>query len=111
MGQLINISICLSDLPKESITTFEKNGKKYINLVVDEKKEPGQYGKTHSVYVSQSKEEREAKTAKVYVGHGKAVNFNANTQSSTNTSGTTKAPQNASNEAEFASGDGDGLPF
>ena len=106
MGQLINISICLSDLPKESITTFEKNGKKYINLVVDEKREPDQYGKTHSVYVSQTKEEREAKTPKAYVGHGKAVNFNANGQSGTSMPNVGKVAENASNEVYD-----DSLPF
>ena len=38
----------------------EKNGKHYINLVVDTKKETDQYGNTHTVYVSQSKEQRAA---------------------------------------------------
>jgi len=112
MGQLINISICLSDLPKESITIYEKNGKKYISLVVDEKKEPDQYGKTHSVYVSQSKEERDAKTAKAYVGHGKAFNFNANSQSGTSTHQTGKVAENGLKQPiGFESDPNDDLPF
>lgn len=44
------VSICLSDLPKEYITTA-KNGKKYINLNINKKKEADQYGKDISVSV------------------------------------------------------------
>lgn len=72
---MINVSICLSDLPKDRITKSEKNGKKYINLVVDQRKEPDNYGNTHTCYVGQSKEEREAKTPKVYCGNGKEIVF------------------------------------
>ena len=77
---MINISICLTDLPKEKITTSEKNGKKYINLVVDALKEKDQYGKTHTIYLSQSKEEREAKEKKVYVGSGREYIFEAKSE-------------------------------
>ena len=77
---MINISICLTDLPKEKITTSEKNGKKYINLVVDALKEKDQYGKTHTIYLSQSKEEREAKEKKVYVGSGREYVFEAKSE-------------------------------
>lgn len=41
-------SICLSDIPKELITTG-KNGKKYLNIVVNERREKGQYGHTHYI--------------------------------------------------------------
>jgi len=74
------ISICLSDIPKERITTAS-NGKKYINLVVDKKRETDRYGNTHTVYISQSKEEREAKKDKIYVGNGKEYIFNNQQQS------------------------------
>jgi superfamily II DNA or RNA helicase len=46
----VRISLCLNDLPKEHITTAN-NGKKYISLNVDAKREPDQYGNTHSVSV------------------------------------------------------------
>ena len=72
---MINVSICVSDIPKEQIKTGT-NGKKYLNIVVDERKSPDNYGNTHSVTISQSKEEREAKTPKVYVGNGKEFLFN-----------------------------------
>ena len=53
---LINFSVCLSDLPKEHI--FEYNDKKYIKLKVVEKKEPDRYGKTHYVEVDTWKPEQ-----------------------------------------------------
>lgn len=47
---LINFSVCLTDLPKEHI--FEHNGKKYIKLTIAEKQNaPDKYGKTHYVIV------------------------------------------------------------
>jgi hypothetical protein len=67
---LINISICLSDLPKDKIKKAG-NGKKYINLCVSSLREAGKYGDTHTVFVSQTKEEREAKTPVTFVGSGK----------------------------------------
>lgn len=76
---IINISICLTDIPKEKIQTA-KNGKKYLNLVVSEKKEIDQYGKTHTVYLQQSKEEREAKADKQYLGNGEIKVFNNGNQ-------------------------------
>lgn len=67
---LINISICLSDIPKDKIKQAD-NGKKYLNLVVAARKETSQYGETHTVFISQDKEEREVKKNKVYIGGGK----------------------------------------
>ena len=80
---MIVLNICLSDLPKELIHVG-KNGKKYINLVCDERKEVGQYGDTHSISLSQSKEEREAKTPKLYVGGGKEFIFENKRQPQSN---------------------------
>ena len=45
----IGISICLTDLPPEYM--FEYGDKKYIKLIVNEKREVDQYGKTHYVQV------------------------------------------------------------
>jgi len=63
-GKLIEITINLSDLPKEHI--FEYEGKKYIKLKVQKKKEADKFGKTHSVEVNTwkpdaKKEEPESK--------------------------------------------------
>jgi len=72
---MINISICLTDIPKEKITVSEKNGKKYLSIIVDERKEADKFGNTHTVYCSQSKDERESKQAKSYIGNGKKIVF------------------------------------
>lgn len=71
---MITVSICLSDIPKDRIVEA-KNGKKYVNLVLDERREVGQYGETHMLYVSQTKEERQNKDKKVFVGSGKEYKF------------------------------------
>jgi hypothetical protein len=66
-------SIDLNKIPQECIT--EKDGKRWVNIVVDTRKEADQYGNTHVVYMSQSKEDRAAKKAKNYVGNGKEFKF------------------------------------
>jgi len=73
---MIVIDICLSDIPAEARIKSEKNGKVYAKFVVDERKEKDKFDNTHSVAVNQSKEQREAKEAKVYVGSGKEYLFN-----------------------------------
>ena len=45
----INISVCISDLPKEHITEY--NSKKYIKLSVVKRKTEGDKGQTHFVKV------------------------------------------------------------
>lgn len=70
MSDLINVGICLSDIPQIAIKAAN-NGKKYLNICVAERRTPDNFGNTHSVYISQSKEEREQKLDKVYIGQGK----------------------------------------
>ena len=55
---LINVSICVSDIPKEKIVTA-KNKKKYLNITVARMKEVDQYGKTHTVYIDEYKPKTE----------------------------------------------------
>lgn len=74
MGSLFTVSVCLSDIPKESITTG-KNGKKYVNLTLTKKKKPDDWGRTHTVEIGQSKEERLAKKEKVYCGAAREYVF------------------------------------
>lgn len=76
MAQLISISIDLTKVSKSSIKEVKKsNGEiaKYLNLSVSVNDEPDQYGNDCSVSISQSKEERESKTNKTFVGNGKIV--------------------------------------
>lgn len=73
MSEFINCSICVSDIPRDRIKMAE-NGKKYISICVSERKEVDSYGNTHTIFMAQSKEEREAKAGKNYIGSGKAYN-------------------------------------
>ena len=80
MSTLYNGSICLSDIPKDKITTSEKNGKKYLNFNLWVNDEKDQYGNIGSINVSQTKDERLAKVPKVYFGNIKPVERNATPQ-------------------------------
>lgn len=71
MADFITGSICVSDIPKSAIKKAN-NGKLYISIVVAERKEVGSYGETHTIFMSQTKEERDAKMAKCYIGSGQA---------------------------------------
>lgn len=95
------ISICLSDIPKDLIKTAD-NQKKYISLVVDKRREPDKFGNTHTVYISQTKEEREARKEKIYVGNGKEYLFNNQNQ-------TASQPQQY--QSTSSSDNDDDLPF
>ena len=95
---MIIIDICLSDIPAEARKKSEKNGKVYAKFVVDERKEKDKFDNTHTVYVNQTKEEREAKKEKQYVGSGKEYIFG----STSKTANVVQLPDED---------DGDGLPF
>lgn len=71
MAEFITGSICVSDIPKSAIKKAN-NGKLYINIVIAERKEVGKFGETHAIFMSQTKEEREAKADKCYIGSGQA---------------------------------------
>lgn len=76
MSDLILGSICLSNIPKDEHIKLGKDGKKYLNICIAERREPDKHGNTHTIYVSQTKEEREAKTDKKYIGSGKLYDPN-----------------------------------
>ena len=75
MASIYSASIDLSLIDKSKIT--EKNGKKYYNIQITLKDEADQYGQILSITENQSKEERESKVAKKYLGNGKLV-FDSN---------------------------------
>jgi hypothetical protein len=68
MAAINSISIDLTKLNKEKI-----KDNRWLNLTVTINDETNQYGQNVSVFHSQSKEEREAKEKKEYVGNGKCV--------------------------------------
>lgn len=72
---MVNISIDLTKIDKSRIVEG-KNGQKYYNITVDQRKEADKFGNTHTVYQTPTKEEREAKKDKVYIGSGKEFIFN-----------------------------------
>ena len=57
-------------LNKEKLTFNEKG---WANITVSISDDTNQYGQNAAAAVSQTKEQREAKEAKVYVGNGKVV--------------------------------------
>ncbi len=50
-------SLCLTDIPKRLIKEG-KDGKKYLNINIVERKEVGKYGETHFIAASCKKEEQ-----------------------------------------------------
>jgi hypothetical protein len=71
MSSLINVSINLQDLPKEKFVQGKKGV--YYNFTLSVNDETNQFGQNVSVYDNQTKEEREAKKDKFYIGNGKVV--------------------------------------
>tara|TARA_R100000664_G_scaffold34214_2_gene55126 strand:- start:2104 stop:2382 length:279 start_codon:yes stop_codon:yes gene_type:complete len=76
MSSIINLSINLDKIDKSKIVAGKKG--KYLNLTVGGNRDgEDQYGNTHYVFQSQSKEEREAKSEKNYLGNGKEFVFDS----------------------------------
>jgi hypothetical protein len=68
---IINASIDVTKIEKAKL----KNGK-YLNLTAFVNDELDQYGNNVAIIVSQSKEERQVKTPRVYLGNGKTNTIN-----------------------------------
>ena len=71
MSALINVSINLDKLPKQKIVKGKACN--YYNFTLSVNDDTNQYGQNVSVFDSQTKEEREAKKAKDYLGNGQVV--------------------------------------
>lgn len=71
---MIKISIDLNKINKAKIKPHA-NGAKYYDIIVDTRQTPDNFGNTHTVYEGMSKEEREAKIPKNYIGNGKEYIF------------------------------------
>lgn len=70
MSALVNFSLDLSKLPKDKIIKGKKG--QYINITASVNNET-KFGNNVSFFVSQSKEERDNKESKTYVGNGKVI--------------------------------------
>lgn len=71
MASIIETSINLNEIPKHKIVDGKKG--KYLPITITINNEPDQFGNQGPVVVKQSKEERDAKAAKVYLGNVKVV--------------------------------------
>jgi len=72
MGALINLSLRVDKLPKEKFVQG-KDGAVYYNFTIGVNDESNPYGQNVTATDSQTKEEREAKKAKNYLGNGTVV--------------------------------------
>lgn len=71
MASIIKTSINLNAIPKDKIINGKKG--KYLPVTITINDEVDQFGNNGPVIVEQSKEEREAKSPKTYLGNVKVV--------------------------------------
>ena len=71
MASIIKTSINLNAIPKDKIFTGKKG--KYLPITITLNDELDQFGNQGPVVVEQTKEERDAKAAKTYLGNVKVV--------------------------------------
>ena len=71
MASIIKASINLSEIPKDKIYVGKKG--KYLPITITINDEVDQFGNQGPVVVEQTKEERDAKAAKTYLGNVKVV--------------------------------------
>lgn len=92
MAQLLSISIDVTKIKKERLYKGEKGT--YLKLTVSVNDEADQFGNTVSAYEEQTKEERDAKAQKNYLGNGKVFwsNENKATAAASPTPANTHAP-------------------
>jgi hypothetical protein len=106
MAGIIKTSINLSAIPKDKIIEGKKG--KYLPITITINDEVDQFGNQGPVIVSQTKEEREAKTEKTYLGNAQVVWTNGEFPSPPPWNGQT--PQAASTQAQSIAQEDD-LPF
>ena len=71
MASIIKTSINLNEIPKDKIYVGKKS--KYLPITITLNDELDQFGNQGPVVVEQTKEERDAKAAKTYLGNVKVV--------------------------------------
>ena len=76
MASIIATSIDLTKIPKEKVINGKKG--KYLPITITINDELDNFGNNGPVTVQQSKEEREAKSEKIYLGNVKVVWTNGN---------------------------------
>ena len=71
MASIIKTSINLNNIPKDKIYNGKKG--KYLPITITLNDEPDQFGNQGPVVVEQTKDERDAKAEKTYLGNVKVV--------------------------------------
>jgi hypothetical protein len=65
---MINAKINVLKIPKDKLFAGEKGT--YLDCKIVKRKEPDQFGNTHTIYIQKSKDDE-----KIYIGDGKEVSF------------------------------------
>ena len=71
MSKLLSVSIDVSKINKSELISGEKGT--YLNLTVSINDTPDKFGNTVSAWQSQTKEQREAKENRNFLGNGKVL--------------------------------------
>jgi len=101
MASIIKTSINLNEIPKDKIIEGKKG--KYLPITITLNDEVDQFGNQGPVVVSQTKEERDAKVAKTYLGNVQVV--------WTNGDNVNVAPRDEATAAPAQAQPADDLPF
>lgn len=105
MASIIKTNINLNDIPKDKIYKGKKGS--YLPITITLNDEVDNYGNQGPVVVEQTKEEREAKAPKVYLGNVKVVWTNGTNVATAPRDG----QQTQSQPAKSLSPQEDDLPF
>jgi hypothetical protein len=106
MAGIVKGSIDLTKIPKDKIIVGKKG--KYIPVSITVNDEEDQFGNFGPIIVDQSKEEREAKAPKTYLGNVRVVWSNGTFPSPTPFQGGGQKPQP---KAQAAAKEEEDLPF
>lgn len=96
MAALTEISIDVKKIDKSKLHKGQ-----YLNLTVATRDELSQFGQNVSVFYAQSKEQREAKEAKSYIGNGKVIWTDGNIATAKSLGDGAEATKTLDSELEF----------
>jgi hypothetical protein len=100
MAIIINASIKLNDIPSDKIIVGKKG--KYLPITITVQDELDQFGNQGPIIVAQTKEEREAKQPKTYLGNLNVAWTNGETKKlEAPQQQKPQAPQQAKNDLPF----------
>ena len=106
MASILKANLTLAAIPKDKIYKGKKGS--YLPITITINDELGNYGDNGPIIVEQSKEEREAKADKTYLGNVKVVWTNGTNVETAPREG---APANAAPVAAAPAAADDDLPF